>query len=280
MSEKRVEEGIRRAWISGASSGIGAVVAEKLAARGIEVILSARRSDRLEELAGRIREAGGKARVEPLDVTDAEATTQALRRLDDEVGGIDLVIANAGVGKSRWAGKLEWEDCAAILEINVKGAAASLVALLPRMVERGRGHVVGISSLAGYRGMPASAAYSASKAFLIAFLESLRIDLRGTGVAVTDVRPGFVRTPMTEPNRFHMPFLMDVDDAAERIVRGILRRRPVVAFPFPLSTLARMAPLLPTGLWVRLGGGRGPAKKSSIIRPRQVFDDVEPSGDG
>lgn len=264
-------DGIRTAWISGASSGIGAELAEKLAARGVEVILSARRRDALEALAGRIRANGGSARVEPLDVSDPEATTAALLRIDDEVGGIDLVVANAGIGGSRWAGELRWEDCAPTLGINVDGAVASLVALLPRMVERGRGHLVGISSLAGYRGMPASAAYSASKAFLMVFLESLRVDLVGTGVSVTDVRPGFVRTPMTDRNRFKMPFLMDVDEAVRRIVDGIEKRRPTVTFPWPLAVATRLARIVPAGLWDRLVAKDGQGQR------RQVFDEAGPS---
>ncbi|HWV39871.1 MAG TPA: SDR family NAD(P)-dependent oxidoreductase [Vulgatibacter sp.] len=265
-------EGIRTAWISGASSGIGAALAERLAARGVEVILSARRQDALEALAARIRASGGAARVEPLDVSDPVATTEALLRIDDEVSGIDLVVANAGVGGSRWAGKLRWEDCAQTLRINVDGAVASLLAVLPRMVERGRGHLVGISSLAGYRGMPASAAYSASKAFLMVFLESLRVDLRDTGVFVTDVRPGFVRTPMTDRNRFHMPFLMQVGDAAERIVAGIERRRQLVTFPWPLAAATRLARIVPPGLWDRVIARDGQGHR------RQVFDEPDPGG--
>jgi len=263
-------EGIRTAWISGASSGIGAELAEKLAARGVEVILSSRRQEALEALAVRIRANGGSARVEPLDVSDPDATTAALLRIDDEVGGIDLVVANAGIGASRWAGDLGWEDCAPTIGINVSGAAASLVALLPRMVERGRGHLVGISSLAGYRGMPASAAYSASKAFLMVFLESLRVDLMGTGVAVTDVRPGFVRTPMTDRNRFKMPFLVEVDEAARRIVTGIEKRRPVVTFPWPLALATRLTRIIPAGLWDRL------VAQDAQGQRRQVFDEAGP----
>ncbi|HEY0839611.1 MAG TPA: SDR family NAD(P)-dependent oxidoreductase [Vulgatibacter sp.] len=259
-------EDLRTAWISGASSGIGAAVARRLAARGVEVILSARRREPMEELAQAIRAAGGEARVEPLDVTDPEEVVRTLRRLDDEVGGIDLVIANAGVGGSRWAGKLEWQDLANTLDVDVTGAAASLVALLPRMVERGRGHVVGISSLAGYRGMPASAAYGASKAFLISFLESLRVDLRDTGVTVTDVRPGFVRTPLTDRNKFHMPFLVEVDAAAARIVDGISRREEVIAFPWPLVLAVRLSRLIPNRLWDRLAAGQ------EGDRDRGVFD--------
>lgn len=272
-------EGIRTAWISGASSGLGAALAENLARRGVEVILSARRAELLEEVAARIRASGGNARSLPLDVADPEATVRALCRLDDEVGGLDLVIANAGVGNSRWAGRLRWEDCADMIAVNVQGAAASLVAVLPRMVERGRGHLVGISSLAGYRGMPASAAYSATKAFLMTFLDSLRLDLQGTGVLVTDVRPGFIRTPMTAANRFRMPFLMEVEEAAERIVEGIRKRKPIVAFPAPLSTAARLAPAVPACLWDWMASRKGPAVDVSFVRPRQVFDEPE-AGEG
>ncbi len=244
---------IRTAWISGASSGIGEALARKLAGQGVEVILSARRRDLLEELAASIVASGGRARVEPLDVSDPVATVEALRRSDDEVGGIDLVIANAGIGVSHWAGALEWEDCSDTLSVNVDGAVASLVALLPRMVERRRGHLVGISSLAGYRGLPKSAAYSASKAFLMAFLESLRVDLRGTGVAVTDVRPGFVRTPLTA-NGGSLPFLVEVDAAADRILAGVVGRRRVVAFPWPLVLAVRLSRIVPGWLWDRLTG--------------------------
>jgi len=244
-------EGIRTAFVTGASSGIGWSLAHRLAARGVEVVLFARRAEHLEALAGEIRAGGGKARVMPGDVRDTAALIAAVQRADDELGGLDLVVANAGVGSEKWSGRLRWEDIEPTITVNVAGTAATLTAVLPRMVERGRGHLVGISSLAGFRGLPRNAAYSASKAFVSTFLEALRVDLRGTGVYVTDVQPGFVRTPMTARNTFRMPFLLDVEEAVDEIVRGIEKRQGVVAFPAPMVAAVRAGRLLPNALWDR-----------------------------
>jgi len=239
----------RTALVTGASSGIGMALAKRLAQKGAEVALAARREKPLRDLCGEISDAGGKARVYTLDVTDPGATVATLQRADDEMQGIDLVVANAGVGRARWGGGLSWDDCAEVISVNVLGAVATLTALLPRMVARKRGHLVGVSSLAQYRGLPNNAAYGASKAFLSSFLESLRIDLRSTGVAVTDVRPGFVRTAMTEKQDIDRPFLMKADDAAAVIVRGIEKAAAVVEFPWQLAAVARTSRLLPRALF-------------------------------
>lgn len=254
----------RTALVTGASSGIGAALARRLAASGTEVALVARREDLLASLRDELLAAGGKARVYPTDVGVPEAAVATVRRADDELGGLDLVIANAGVGASRWAGKLSWVDVAPTLAVNVAGATATLVAVLPRMVERRRGHLVGVSSLAGYRGMPRSAAYSASKAFLSTFLESLRVDLQGTGVAITDVRPGFVRTPMTATIRFPMPFLVDADPAARTIVAAIVRQAPVVAFPRTLAAITGSVKLLPNVVWDRVAARARAAEAETL----------------
>jgi len=242
---------IRTALITGASSGIGWSLAHRLALAGVEVALVARRRDRLEALAESIRKEGGEARVYAADVGNGADVVAHVQKADEEMGGLDLVVANAGVGAERWSGKLRWEDVQPTIAVNVTGAAATLTAVLPRMVERKRGHLVGMSSLAGLRGMPRNAAYSASKAFLSTFLEALRVDLRGTGVHVTDVQPGFVRTPMTASNKFKMPFLMDVEEAVSEIVRGIEARASVVAFPAPMAAAARAGRLLPNAIWDR-----------------------------
>jgi len=241
----------RTAFITGASSGIGRALAKKLAGEGVEVALAARRAESLEELARELRSDGGSARVYPLDVQNVEDVRETMRRADDEMGGIDLVVANAGVGRERWSGKLRWKDCEPTLAVNVSGATATLISLVDRMTERKRGHLVGISSLAQYRAMPKNAIYSASKAFLSTFLEGLRVDLRNVGVAVTDVRPGFVRTPMTADNKFSMPWLVEPDEAASIIYRGIQKQEPVVAFPWQLATVARSATVLPAAIYDR-----------------------------
>ncbi len=252
---------IRTALVTGASSGIGWSLAHRLAQSGVEVALVARRRDRLDALASSIRAAGGEARVYETDVGNADDVVRTVQRADDEMGGLDLVVANAGVGTERWSGKLRWEDVQPAIAVNVAGAAATLTAVLPRMVERGRGHLVGVSSLAGFRGMPRSAAYSASKAFVTTFLEALRVDLRGTGVHVTAVQPGFVRTPMTDANKFKMPFLMDVEEAVTQIVQGIESHASVVAFPAPMVAAARAGRLLPNALWDRAAASARRAKR-------------------
>lgn len=246
---------IRTALVTGASSGIGAALSKHLARQGITVALVARREDALRTVAAEIEAAGGAASVHPVDVADPEATVAAVQAADDALGGLDLVVANAGVGKGQWSGKLTWADCADVLAVNVTGATATLCAVLPRMVARRRGHLVGVSSIAAYRGLPKLAAYSASKAYLGTFLEALRVDLRGTGVSVTDVRPGYVRTAMTTENE-SMAFAITAEDAAERIWKAIRGRRGMVTFPLPMAAGAHLMASLPNPLFDRMMGGR------------------------
>lgn len=241
----------RKAFVTGASSGIGASLCKLLAREGLEVGMAARRREQLDELASTIRQQGGAARVYPLDVSDPEKTVETIRRADDEMEGIDLVVANAGIGSERWSGKLSWEDCQPMIDVNVNGAVATLVALAPRMSERKHGHLVGVSSLAQYRGLPRNAIYSATKSFLSTFLEGMRIDMRSVGVAVTDVRPGFVRTAMTAQNDHPMPFMVEPERAAEIIWKGIRRREAMVAFPWQLTALMRSSTVLPPSVWDR-----------------------------
>jgi NADP-dependent 3-hydroxy acid dehydrogenase YdfG len=234
--------GGRTALVTGASSGIGQGLAEWLARRDVQVFAAARRMPELEQLAAR-----HPGRITPvqLDVADTEATIAKVRELDDACGGLDLVIANAGVGPLTDGRRLEWRDVAQVIDVNVAGAAATVSAVLPRMVERGRGHIVGISSIAAARGLPKGAAYSASKAFLTTYLEGLRVDLAGTGVRVTTVAPGFIRTPSTEGATHPMPFIVGLDAAVERIGRGIERGAPVVTFPWPLVLSTGLLKFLP-----------------------------------
>lgn len=245
----------RTALVTGASSGIGAALAAKLCAEGIEVVLAARRTEVLEDIAARLRAEGGKARVAALDVADPERTVEAITRIDDEVGGLDLVIANAGVADGRWSGKLQWADCKNTIAVNIAGATATLTAVLPRMVQRGRGHIVGISSIAAYRGLPKYAVYSASKAYLSALLEGIRVDLRGTGVHVTDIRPGYVKTALNE-NAKGLPFLITAESAADSIYKAIRGKKALYGFPFPTATAMRTAALLPGAVYDRIAGGR------------------------
>lgn len=250
----------RRALITGASSGIGAALARTLAREGIEVVLAARREAALREVAAAITGAGGKAHVRVIDVADPEQTFTSIQQIDDELGGIDMVVANAGVGGSRWAGKLDWQHCTTIIDVNVRGAVASLVALIPRMVARGHGQLVGISSVAQYRGLPKNATYCASKAFLSTFLESVRVDLRGTGVSVTDVRPGFVDTPLAA-NVPTKPFEIDADAAAKLIRDALAKQQRTLVFPLPMRMLGALLTVMPAAIYEPLAPGKSRPKE-------------------
>ncbi len=248
----------RSALITGASSGIGAALARLLAQQGTQVVLAARRENELREQVAHIEAAGGRARYEVLDVSDPQRTEARVRELDAELA-LDLVVANAGTGGSVWGGKLEWSRAEKVIAVNVSGAVATLTGALPGMVERGRGQLVGVSSIAGYRGLPSSAVYCASKAFLQVFLESLRIDLHGTGITVLDVRPAFVETEMTA-NMGKLPFLVDVEDAARTIAKAIARKRGVVSFPAAMAAVGHMLPSLPRVIYEPAVRGRGKRK--------------------
>jgi len=235
----------RTAFITGASSGLGYGLALRLAREGFSVGLAARRRDRLEALASRIREAGAEASVHPVDVAQRHAVHAAIRACEAALGPLDLLVANAGVSEMTLVDALDAAAVERIMRVNFLGAVYAVEATLPGMLSRGRGHLVAVGSLAGYGGLPKTAAYSASKGAVHNFFESLRIDLRSTPVDVTLVTPGYVRTPMTEQNDHSMPFLVDADDAVERIWRAIRARRRRLAFPRPLSSLVWLAQIFP-----------------------------------
>jgi NADP-dependent 3-hydroxy acid dehydrogenase YdfG len=246
--------------ITGASSGIGRAVALEYARGGAKVALCARREAELEETAATARSLGGSATCIVLDVTDVQAVGDAVKRADRDLGGLDRVIANAGRSDTKLSTRLTWDDVGPVFDVNVRGAVATLLAALPLFLARKQGHLVGISSLAGIRGLPTSAAYSASKAALSVFLESLRIDLASTGIRVTDVQPGFVATPMNLKATFAMPFRWPVDQAALHIVRRLERAPAVVAFPWPLVLATRFGRMLPAWLYDRVVRARGPSR--------------------
>ena len=243
------EMSYRTALVTGATSGLGRGLALWLAKRGLRVFAAGRRVSQLQALAAEAQAAGATVEPVELDVTQTDATLERIRELDAECGGLDLVVANAGVGGVTHAKRLQWERVKSIIDTNVTGAAATLSAVLPQMVERRRGHVVGISSLASFRGLAGHGAYSASKAFLATFMESLRVDLGGTGVRVTCVYPGFVKSEMTEKNDFPMPFLMETDAAVELMGRGILKGETELYFPWQLAVPSRLVKVVPNPLF-------------------------------
>jgi len=239
----------RVVMITGASSGIGKGLALDLIARGARLGLLARRENLLEEIVNGARVRGGKAFAVAADVRDADAMRSAADRIRAQLGPIDILIANAGIGTSSHISQLDPIHTANVLSINVLGAANSLAAVVPQMVERGKGQLVAISSLAAYRGLAKSAAYCASKAAMSSYFESVRIDLRGTGVGVTIIHPGFIKTPLTAGRDAKMPYLMELDDAIPKIVSAIEKGKKSVAFPWQLATVVRAGMLMPTFMY-------------------------------
>jgi short-subunit dehydrogenase len=231
--------------ITGASSGIGRGLAVELARRGAAVGLLARRAELLDEIVAEIEAAGGRALALACDVTAAAAVRDAAGQLSERFGPIDVLIANAGVASTANADNLKAEQIAGLINVNVIGVANTVTAVLDGMVERGRGQLVAISSLAAYRGLPKSAAYCASKAAVSAFFESLRLDLESKGIAVTIIHPGFIKTALTAGRKAQMPYLMELDGAVEKIVRAIERRKKSYAFPWQLATIVRAGTVMP-----------------------------------
>jgi short-subunit dehydrogenase len=235
-------------FITGASSGIGEALAVRLAAPGRSLGLLARRQAELERVAEQCRARGADGLVFPADARDADALQSAARRFMESVRSVDVVIANAGVSRRDNESRDEADLSREIIETNLLGVIYTLTPFIADMERAGSGSLVAISSVAGVRGLPNAGAYSASKAAVNTWMESLRIRLRGR-VHVMTVCPGFVATPMTTSNRFRMPWLITADAAAARIERGIQRRQSVLVFPAPMRGLTAIARLLPGFLY-------------------------------
>ena len=242
------------ALVTGASSGIGWARAKHHASEGCKLGLVARREAPLADLASQIRAAGGTAAFATADVSDRVQVEAAVASLRLQLGLIDLAFANAGVGMSTLLDPVNVADVEAMIRVNVLGVVYLFAAVLPEMLARKTGHLVGVSSLAGYRALPGESAYCASKAAVNAYLDGLRMHLRGTGVGVTTACPGFVKTPMTAMNTFHMPQLLEADEAARRIVRAVRRGRKVYNFPWRLGVLTKVSRWLPDRVMVWLMG--------------------------
>src|SRR5205807_1958438 len=154
-------------------------------------------------------------------------------------GPVDLLIANAGVGAPTVLTPLNVPDIEKMFRVNVLGVIYAIEAVLPGMLERKKGHLAAVSSIAAYKGLPGESGYTSSKAAVNTFMEGLRIQLRDKGIAVTTICPGFVKTPMTEVNKFHMPFLLEAEEAARRMVRALGKKKKVYNFPWQMSLLMR-----------------------------------------
>jgi len=252
-----------RIWITGASSGIGAALARELADRGARVAISARNADALAEVAG------DRMVVVPLDVTDRAAAVAAGQAVREALGGLDVAVLNAGTWSQFHVEPWHSQAFADHLQVNLMGAVHTMEAVVPQMLADGRGRIVGMASVAGYRGLPGSEAYGASKAALLNLLEALRGSLGPRGVVVQTLSPGFVRTAMTDRNRFPMPFMVEPAAAAATIADGIARDKAEIVFPLPMMLAMKVARLVPTRAWTattaalaRRGLHGGPSRRA------------------
>ena len=232
-------------WITGASSGLGAALARRMARAGDTLAVSARRREKLEILA---QEAGGDIHPVPLDVEDPAAVQAAVEGIERDIGPIGQAVLNAGTHQPVDAKALKAEDFRKLVDVNLMGTVNSLAAVLPPMIARRRGRIALVASVAGYRGLPTSAAYGMTKAGLINMAEALRVELAPVGIVVQVVNPGFVRTPLTDRNEFPMPFLMEPEDAAEAFYRGLQSDRFEIAFPRRFVMLMKVLRCLPAPL--------------------------------
>ncbi|MAU41643.1 MAG: hypothetical protein CMF31_08470 [Kordiimonas sp.] len=235
-------------WITGGATGIGAALSLKLAESGSTVIVSSRRAQIVTDFCDQ----HPNLMAFPLDVTDQSAVHKTAHKLFDQYGPIDLLICAAGMYRPLTPEHYTPDVFQQHMDVNYLGVITPITTLLPSMRERGRGHIAIIASVAGYSGLPKAAAYGPSKAALINLAETLYIDLRPLGLDVTLVNPGFVKTPMTAQNDFHMPQLISADIAAEKIIAGLEKKKFEISFPHPFATFLKVMRLLPYSLYFYL----------------------------
>ncbi len=240
----------KRYWLIGASEGLGRALAHVLSRRGVEVIVSARSEDRLREL---VEELPGKAHHVCVDVGD----TGSVRAAAEKIGEIDGMVYLAGVYWPLGADEWDPDKNEKMTDINYGGAVRCVGAVLPNMVARGQGHIVLTGSLSGFRGLPGAVGYGASKAAIMYMAEAMYADLRGTGVEVQLVNPGFIKTRLTDKNDFRMPFIMEPEKAAREVADHMASDDFKKSFPWAFGLMFRASQFLPDFLYYRLFSSKG-----------------------
>jgi len=233
------------AWVTGASSGIGKALALDLAGEGFTVFATARSEDALKELAGQSADLKGRIVAAAGDVTDSGAMAEIAGRIDAEATGLALAVFNAGVYLPVHGETLKVADFDKTFAVNLSGVVNGLVPAIERMKSRGHGQIAIVSSVTGYGGMPTSAAYGATKAALINMAESLKFDLDKFGVRIQVINPGFVDTPATADNAFEMPALLQPEEAAKRIAKGLKTASFEITFPRRFTYVLKALQFLP-----------------------------------
>lgn len=240
--------------ITGASSGIGKALSFELAKRGYSLALAARSADRLEQIRDEIISAHNPpiVAVRPLDVTDYDDVFRAVNEMAPALGGLDIVFANAGIGLGERVGRGDFDKMRRTIEVNLIGAMATVDAAAAYFLEKGKGHIVGTSSVAAFRGMPKNSAYSASKAGFAVYLETVRIELLKKNIHVTVLYPGYIDTPLNQMLK-RRPFLISVEKGAAIIAQLIEKKVKSSTVPvFPWNMVGRLMKMAPASLIARM----------------------------
>ncbi|MCF3640055.1 SDR family NAD(P)-dependent oxidoreductase [Rhizobium sp. TRM95111] len=266
------EHGI--AWVTGASSGIGRALAERLAGKGFTVAVTARDLDRLLALQAEVSAKGSAGRIIVLDgdVTDPRDMERVIAVLEYEHGRIALAVLNAGVYLPVDGASLHREDFEKTFAVNLHGVVNCLLPAIEHMKAGGQGQIAIVSSVTGYGGLPTGAAYGATKAALINLAESLKFDLDPLGIRIQVVNPGFVATPATAHNDFEMPALIAPEEAARRIEAGLASSRFEITFPRRFTYLLKLLRVMPYALYFAVvaymtGWNRRPPKAAKPVSP-------------
>ena len=238
-------------WITGGGTGIGRELALVYARRGARVWISGRRAEVLAQVVAQAEPLQGSIAAVALDVTDSQACAEAWRQVSEAAGRVDRIILNAGDHREMPAAEFSQEIVEHLMNVNFYGVTRLIEQILPQLREQG-GQLAVVASLAGYRGLPLAAAYGASKAALINLTEALRVELEDSLVDLRLINPGFVRTPLTDRNQFEMPSLIDADDAAQRIVKGLDGGAFEIRFPTLFAGTLRALSMLPYRLYFAL----------------------------
>ena len=247
--------------LTGASSGIGYTLAKLFAREKCNLALLARRKNILDSLANELKIFGNKIIPIECDVSQKESVARAYSQIKESLGEIDIAILNSGVSYRMRIEEFDSSKGEKIFGANFMGIVYFVEQLLPDFIKNRKGTIVGVSSLADSRGYPRSTFYSASKAAATKFLESLRLELKKYNIKVITIKPGFVRTPMTDKNEFFMPFLIDVEKAAKIILKGIKKEKRIIQFPFPIVLGSKFLSIIPDSFYDFLMSKQLPSKK-------------------
>lgn len=256
------------AWITGAGRGIGAALARLLSQQGVTVYISARTPADLEKVKQECLDYSGMVVPIPLDITQPAEIEDMMQSWDQGAGIPELVVLNAGTHDPFAATEFSARRCRKLLDINLQGTLNCIDPVLKRYLEKNSGQIAVMTSVAGYRGLPTAAAYGAGKAALINLCEALKLDLKGSQIKLQIISPGFVKTPLTDKNRFTMPAMISAEEAAREIIEGLCKERFEITFPKRFTYILKLLRILPYSIYFRLLGSLVPTVKPEAIEQK------------